>query len=111
MILHQNILGVDVAKRLILLGDKIPAAEMLMIGFLSEVVEANQLDSRVAELAADIAALPAAPLRAMKAVLNATAAGAEISLSLRQNLDAAFDSHEIARRIAARSAAQAVKQT
>jgi enoyl-CoA hydratase/carnithine racemase len=104
-------LGVDVAKRLILLGEKIPAAEMLMIGFLSEVVEDNQLDARVAELAADIAALPSAPIRAMKAVLNATAAGADVSLSLRENLDAAFDSHEIARRVAARSAARAVKQT
>jgi enoyl-CoA hydratase/carnithine racemase len=48
-------LGASRAKRMLLLAENLPAAEALAAGFLSEIVEAPDLDRRVAELTAQLA--------------------------------------------------------
>jgi enoyl-CoA hydratase/carnithine racemase len=48
-------LGTSRAKRMLLLAENLPAAEALAAGFLSEIVEAPDLDRRVAELTALLA--------------------------------------------------------
>ena len=48
-------LGASRAKRMLLLAENLPAAEALAAGFLSEIVEAPDLDRRVAELTALLA--------------------------------------------------------
>jgi enoyl-CoA hydratase len=92
-------LGLDVAKRLVFLAETIDADEMKRIGLLTELRE--DADSRARALAAELATLPAKPLTAMKAALNAAATGDATSPEIRAQLDAAYDADEIARRVAA----------
>jgi enoyl-CoA hydratase len=92
-------LGLDVAKRLIFLAETIDAAEMKRIGMLTELRE--DADARARVLAAELAGLPAKPLAAMKAALNAATTGEATSPDMRARLDAAYDAGEIARRVAA----------
>lgn len=94
-------LGLDHAKRLVFLAEKIDAAQMLRIGFLHEIVEEPALRPRALELARTVAALPARPLAAMKQVLNAAALGQGTAAAQRGALDAAFDGPAMAARIAA----------
>jgi enoyl-CoA hydratase/carnithine racemase len=61
-------LGVAQAKRLILLGDRIPAHEALAIGLVTEVVP--DAPSRALELARRLAELPPAALAVAKAAIN-----------------------------------------
>lgn len=93
-------LGVNQAKRLVFLGETIPAAEMLATGFLAEIVAEDALEARAASLAATLAALPAGPLAAMKQALTAAAAR-PVPAELRAALVAAYDAEAIRARIAA----------
>jgi enoyl-CoA hydratase/carnithine racemase len=68
-------LGVDVAKRLFLTAERIDAAEMKAIGFLTELVPAAELDARAAALAQTIAAAAPLTVLGMKKHLNAIARG------------------------------------
>lgn len=63
-------LGLGAAKRLFLTGQTIEAAEMLRIGFLDQIVPADQLDATVDMLATQIAGLPPRVIEGMKQVLN-----------------------------------------
>lgn len=94
-------LGLDQAKRLVLLAERIDAAEMKRIGFLHEIVPGAALRQRALDLAAAAAALPPGPLAAMKQVLNAAAAGQGTAIAQRQALAEAYDPRRIAATIAA----------
>lgn len=93
-------LGLNQAKRLVFQAQKVEAAEMLAIGFLGEVVSAQDLRRRALEIAQGVAAMPARPLAAMKQVLNASALSRGTAQAQRDALQAAFDGPAIAARIA-----------
>lgn len=84
-------LGLDVAKRLFLTAERIDAAEMKAIGFLTHLVPAEELDARVAALAATIAGHAPLAVLGMKKHLNAIARG---------RLDAAALAEDVARTLA-----------
>lgn len=99
-------LGADLAKRMIFTGCKMGAEDLLRQGFLAEIVPAEDLVSRVAAMAQDIAELPPKPLAAMKRTLDmATAPAGDISI-MRQMLAEAYDAAEVRRRVAARAKPQ-----
>jgi len=68
-------LGVDHAKRLFLTAEKIGAAEMLRIGYLTAVAPAEALDEEVDKLAAILAANAPIAMRGMKQTINEFACG------------------------------------
>lgn len=75
MVRFVSRLGPDGAKRLFLAAERLEAAEMLRIGYLTEIVAADRLDARVAELAATLAANAPVALRGMKRTINEIARG------------------------------------
>src|SRR5271169_2516489 len=68
-------LGVDNAKRLFLTAEKIGAAEMLRIGYLTAVVPAEALDEEVDRLVNLLAGNAPAAMRGMKRTINEFARG------------------------------------
>ena len=50
------------ARRILLLGEPVPAAEAVALGMISETVPADELDARARSRAEQFAALPAAPI-------------------------------------------------
>ena len=68
-------LGVDNAKRLFLTAQKIGAAEMLRIGYLTAMVPAEGFDAEVDQLAANLAANAPVAMRGMKRAINEFARG------------------------------------
>ena len=68
-------LGVDNAKKLLLTAQKIGAAEMLRIGYLTAVVPAEALDEEVDRLAAILAGNAPMAMRGMKRTINEFARG------------------------------------
>ena len=68
-------LGVDNAKRLFLTAEKIGAAEMLRIGYLTAVVPAEALDEEVDRLADVLAGNAPVAMRGMKRAINEFARG------------------------------------
>jgi enoyl-CoA hydratase/carnithine racemase len=68
-------LGVDHAKRLFLTAEKIGAAEMLRIGYLTAMVKAEALDAEVGRMAAVLAGNAPEAMRGMKRALNEFARG------------------------------------
>jgi enoyl-CoA hydratase len=99
-------LGLNQAKRLVFLAQKIGAAEMLQIGFLNELTAQDAIVTRALSLASEVAAMPAEPLAAMKQVLNASALGNGTSKEQRDALLAAFNGPRTARLIAASQSAR-----
>lgn len=73
---YASRLGHNAAKRLFLTAERIPAVEMLAIGYLTEMVPASALDARVAALAARIAGLAPLAVQGVKRSLNEIAQGA-----------------------------------
>ena len=69
------LVGDEVARRLIFLGERIDAAEAAEVGFVGEVVSDAEFDDRIDELAGELAAKPATALRAAKEALNAAGEG------------------------------------
>lgn len=67
--LLPRIVGTARAKRMLLLGEDVPAPEALAIGMIGEVVAADALDATIAGRATQLAALPSATLRYTKAML------------------------------------------
>jgi len=63
-------LGVDNAKKLFLTAQKIDAAEMLRIGYLTAMVSAETLDQEVDKLAAILAGNAPVAMRGMKRAIN-----------------------------------------
>ncbi len=68
-------LGVNAAKRLFLTAQKIDAAEMLRIGYLTAVATADQLDDEVNALAMTLANNAPVAMRGMKRAINEIARG------------------------------------
>jgi len=68
-------LGVDNAKKLFLTAEKIGAAEMLRIGYLTAVVPAEALDEEVGRLATLLAGIAPVAMRGMKRTINEFARG------------------------------------
>jgi enoyl-CoA hydratase/carnithine racemase len=68
-------LGVDNAKRLFLTAEKIGAAEMLRIGYLTAVAPAEALDEEVDRLAGLLAGNAPLAMRGMKRTINEFARG------------------------------------
>jgi enoyl-CoA hydratase len=71
----QSRLGLQVAKRLFLTAEKIDGAEMLRIGFVDELVAADQLDNRVNSRAQQLLSVAPQALEDMKKSLNECARG------------------------------------
>jgi enoyl-CoA hydratase len=69
-------LGVDNAKRLFLTAEKISAAEMLRIGYLTAMVPAEALDEEVDKLAVILEGNAPVAMRGMKRTINDFARGA-----------------------------------
>ena len=68
-------LGVDNAKKLFLTAQKIDAAEMLRIGYLTAMVSAEAFDEEVDRLAAILAGNAPVAMRGMKRAINEFARG------------------------------------
>jgi enoyl-CoA hydratase len=68
-------LGVDNAKKLFLTAQKIDAAEMLRIGYLTAMVSAGELDQEVDRLAGLLAGNAPVAMRGMKRAINEFARG------------------------------------
>ncbi len=65
--------GVATARRLCLTGEAVSAAAALQLGLVSEVVPDEQLSSRVADIAAQIAAQPPQAVRLIRGLLERAA--------------------------------------
>lgn len=68
-------LGIAAAKRLFLTAEPIEAEEMRRIGYLDEIVPAEELEARVDVLAATLAANAPIALAGLKQAINQTSAG------------------------------------
>ncbi|ELZ52613.1 MULTISPECIES: enoyl-CoA hydratase/isomerase family protein [Halorubrum] len=90
------LVGDEVARRLIFLGERIDAAEAAEVGFVGEVVADDAFDDRLDELAGELAAKPATALRAAKEALNAAGEGsAATGLALeRRSWAGLFGTHD-----------------
>ena len=86
--LHRFVsrLGLNHAKELFLSACKIDARRMLEIGYLTELVELEQLDARVSELAETVSALAPLAVAGMKRALNEIARGALDTDALRMRI-------------------------
>ena len=87
-------LGLDAAKRLFLTAERLEAAELFRIGFLTELVAPEDLLARVDTLAATLAANAPLAVQGMKRALNAIARGdadfaaiAEVAGRVRESSD------------------------
>jgi enoyl-CoA hydratase/carnithine racemase len=94
-------LGLSAAKRLFLTALPVDAGEMLRMGFLTELVEANALDTEVARYAGAIVACVPEVVVSMKRFLNQTADGNIDIGAQRAAYEKFLASTELADRIAA----------
>ena len=69
------LVGDEVARRLIFLGERIDATEAAEVGFVGEVVADDDFEDRIDDLAGELAAKPTTALRAAKEALNAASEG------------------------------------
>lgn len=76
MVRYASRLGLNAAKKLFLTAERIGAAEMLAIGYLTEMVPASELDARVRALAQRLAGLAPLAVQGVKRSLNEIARGA-----------------------------------
>ncbi len=89
-----QLVGEEMARRLILLGSRLDAEAAEEAGLFGEVVPDEELNERVTELAQELAAKPAMALRAAKRSLNqdgSQAAGLEYE---KQAFASLFETHD-----------------
>jgi len=88
-------LGVAAAKRLFLTAEPIAAEEMRRIGYLDEIVPADELEARVNALSATLAANAPLALSGLKRAVNEAAAGRldRNALARARQFAAASDDH------------------
>jgi len=88
-------LGVAAAKRLFLTAEPVEAEEMRRVGYLDEIVPAEELATRVDALAATLAANAPLALAGLKRAINETAAGRldQAALAEARARSAASDDH------------------
>jgi enoyl-CoA hydratase/carnithine racemase len=94
-------LGVDNAKKLFLTAEKISAAEMLRIGYLTAMVPAEALDEEVDRLANVLAGNAPVAMAGMKRAINEFARGALDEAAADRRHHASMQSAEIAEGIKA----------
>jgi enoyl-CoA hydratase/carnithine racemase len=75
MVRYVTRLGLNNAKRLFLTCEKVLAPDMLSMGFLNEIVPADNLHERVDELSAQLASMAPIALVGIKKHLNLIARG------------------------------------
>ena len=88
-------LGLDNAKRLFLTAQKIDAAAMKNIGYLTQLVDAAHLDAEVASIATACAAMAPIPLLGMKRHLNRIARGTLDPAALEADVARAYQSADL----------------
>jgi len=86
-------LGLNAAKRLFLTAERLGAAEMLRIGYLTEAAPAEELDARVDALAGRIAAMAPLAVQGMKRALDEIARG-ELDVAALEARSAACNESE-----------------
>jgi enoyl-CoA hydratase/carnithine racemase len=96
-------LGVSAAKKLFLTAQPVEADEMLRIGFLTELVDAEQLQTVVSQYVAAIAECEPNVVKSMKHFLNEAAEGRFDVATQRRAYAAFLKSDELGRRLSARS--------
>ena len=91
-----DLVGDEVARRLVFLGERIDAAEAADIGLVGEVVADDAFDDRIEELTEALAATPAFATRAAKEALDAARDGSrEAGLALERRAWAGlFGTHD-----------------
>jgi enoyl-CoA hydratase len=94
-------LGLDNAKKLFLTAQKIEAAEMLRIGYLTAMAPAEALDEEVDRLAAILAGNAPVAMRGMKRAINEFARGELDEDAVEQRYRASLHGSEINEGIAA----------
>ncbi|MDM0034477.1 enoyl-CoA hydratase/isomerase family protein [Variovorax sp. J22P271] len=88
-------LGLDNAKRLFLTAEKIGAEEMKAIGFLTQLVQAGELEAAAARLAATCAGMAPIALLGMKRHLNRIGRGVLNVAELQDDMRRAIDSDDL----------------
>ncbi len=83
-VLWPALVGYAKAKRYLLTGEGITGAEAERIGLISEALPADQLDARVAAIAAELAAGASVAIRFTKRSIN---------MDLRQRIDQLLEAH------------------
>ena len=100
-------LGATHAKRLFLTAQTLDAAEMLRIGFLTDLVDRRRLGARVAAYVAALEDCEPGVVQSMKRQINALAAGDGEATRSRTDYEASLQSVELRRRLAALAQARA----
>ena len=95
--------GLAQAKRIFLTAQTLPAAEMLRIGFLTELLPRQGLQRRVAQYVAALGECEPSVVKSMKRQLNAIARGDAAEAGSRTAYEASLASPELARRLASLS--------
>ncbi len=88
-------MGLDNAKRLFLTAQKIDAAEMRQIGYLTHLAAEGELDADVAALTQACASMAPIPLIAMKRHLNRIARGTLDKAALEADMRHAYESADL----------------
>jgi enoyl-CoA hydratase/carnithine racemase len=98
---YVAVLGLAAAKKLFLTAQTIGDAEMLRLGFLTELVETHELDAAVQTYIEHILACAPGVVATMKADLMATAYGGANQDTLRRHYADSLRSPELGARLAA----------
>jgi enoyl-CoA hydratase/carnithine racemase len=88
-------LGVDTAKRLLLTAEKIESPEMKEIGFLTQLVEPDDLDSSIAELVQQLTLMAPLAILGMKKHINRIASSSLNVQELNQDIALAQNSEDL----------------
>jgi enoyl-CoA hydratase/carnithine racemase len=96
-------LGLDAAKRVFLLADTLAADELLRLGFLHELVPADELEARVDALAETLLANARSAVRGLKRSLNAIARGTDRAETIDDAFAASLRSPDALERLAGSS--------
>ncbi|RYZ13169.1 MAG: enoyl-CoA hydratase/isomerase family protein [Comamonadaceae bacterium] len=88
-------LGVDAAKRLFLTAERLPAAEMKAIGFLTHIVAAEELEATAGSLSTTLSAMAPLAMLGMKRHLNRIARGTLDRAELQRDIALAAASEDL----------------
>jgi len=88
-------LGLDMAKRLFLTGEKLDAQQMQACGFLTHLVETRHLAQAVDELTGTLAAMAPLALLGMKKHLNAIALGRQDGADIARDVGRSAQSADL----------------
>jgi enoyl-CoA hydratase len=94
--------GLGAAKRIFLTAEPLDAEELLRIGYLDELVPADELDARVDALASVLTRNAPGAVAGMKAALDMLAAGAADMDAIDRGFEASLRSPDVAEGLAAR---------